>query len=120
HGVMGPDEFHEAYPDATTPGLNNNTYTNIMAEWVLCRALDVLELLSPMGRTEITQRLHISPEDLARWDEISRKLYIPFHEDGIISQFEGYEKLEELDWEAYRARYGNIQRLDLILEAEND
>src|SRR5690606_30764578 len=28
--------------------------------------------------------------------------------------------LEELDWEAYRARYGNIQRMDLILEAEDD
>ena len=45
---------------------------------------------------------------------------MPFHGDGIISQFEGYEQLAELDWEAYRARYGNIQRLDLILEAEND
>ena len=29
-------------------------------------------------------------------------------------------KLAELDWEDYRTRYGNIQRLDLILEAEND
>lgn len=37
-GVMGPDEFHEGYPDSSTPGLNNNAYTNIMAVWVLCRA----------------------------------------------------------------------------------
>jgi trehalose/maltose hydrolase-like predicted phosphorylase len=35
--------------------------------------------------------------------------------DGIISQFEGYNELEELDWDAYRAKYGNIQRLDRIL-----
>ena len=28
--------------------------------------------------------------------------------------------LQELDWDAYRARYGNIQRLDRILEAEGD
>ena len=28
------------------------------------------------------------------------------------------EDLEELDWESYRQRYGNIQRLDRILEAE--
>lgn len=47
-------------------------------------------------------------------------MYLHFHEDGIISQFEGYDALHELDWEHYRARYGNIQRLDLILEAEND
>jgi trehalose/maltose hydrolase-like predicted phosphorylase len=47
-------------------------------------------------------------------------MYLPFHGDGLISQFEGYEDLAEPAWEHYRARYGNIQRLDLILEAEND
>ena len=51
---------------------------------------------------------------------MSRKMFVPFHGDGIISQFEGYEELEELDWEAYRAKYGNIQRLDRILRAEGD
>jgi len=45
---------------------------------------------------------------------------LPFHADGIISQFEGYEDLEELDWDAYREKYGNIQRLDRILRAEGD
>jgi alpha,alpha-trehalase len=45
-------------------------------------------------------------------------LEIPFHHDGIISQFEGYEKLEEFDWAAYRQKYDNLMRLDLILEAE--
>jgi beta-phosphoglucomutase family hydrolase len=120
HGVMGPDEFHDAYPDATTPGLKNNAYTNVMAVWVLCRALDVIELLSDVHRAELTTRLGVSPEEIARWEEISRKMYVPLHDDGIISQFEGYDRLRELDWEAYRSRYGNIQRLDLILEAEND
>ena len=28
--------------------------------------------------------------------------------------------MEELDWEFYRAKYGNIQRLDRILRAEGD
>ena len=103
-----------------TPGLNNNAYTNIMAVWVLCRALEVLDLLSEVRRAELTTRLGLSAEEIARWDDISRRMYVPFHDDGIISQFEGYEKLRELDWEDYRTRYGNIQRLDLILEAEND
>jgi alpha,alpha-trehalase len=44
---------------------------------------------------------------------------VPFH-DGVISQFEGYERLDELDWEGYRDRYGDIGRLDRILEAEGD
>jgi trehalose/maltose hydrolase-like predicted phosphorylase len=120
HGVMGPDEFHEGYPDAPMPGLNNNAYTNIMAVWVLCRALEVLDLLPEMRRAELIMRLGLSADEMARWEDISRRMFVPFHGDGIISQFEGYEKLIELDWEAYRTRYGNIQRLELILEAEND
>ncbi|HEY7557449.1 MAG TPA: beta-phosphoglucomutase family hydrolase [Candidatus Binatia bacterium] len=119
-GVMGPDEFHEGYPGAPVPGLNNNAYTNVMAVWVLCRALEVLELLPDIRRAELTTRLGLPAQEIARWGDISRKMYVPFHDDGIISQFEGYEKLDELDWEAYRKRYGNIQRLELILEAEND
>ncbi len=43
-----------------------------------------------------------------------------FHGEGILSQFEGYDKLEELDWEGYRKRYGHLYRLDFILEAEGD
>jgi len=55
-----------------------------------------------------------------RWDDISRRMYVPFHDKGIISQFEGYDLLRELDWPGYRSQYGDIQRLDLILESEND
>jgi len=47
-------------------------------------------------------------------------MYVPFHTDGVISQFEGYEDLEELDWDGLRARYENVQRLDRILRAEGD
>lgn len=38
----------------------------------------------------------------------------------MVSQFDGYEDLAEFDWDHYRSRYGNIGRLDLILEAEGD
>jgi len=119
-GVMGPDEFHDAYPDAATPGLDNNAYTNVMAVWVLCRARETLDRLSEARRAELSARLGLSAEEIARWEDISRRMFVPFHDGGIISQFEGYEKLREFNWERYRARYGNIQRLDLILEAEND
>jgi trehalose/maltose hydrolase-like predicted phosphorylase len=47
-------------------------------------------------------------------------MFVPFHGDGIISQFEGYEDLEELDWDAYRDKYDNVQRMDRILRAERD
>jgi trehalose/maltose hydrolase-like predicted phosphorylase len=119
-GVMGPDEFHTGYPDADEPGLNNNAYTNVMAAWVLRCASGVLELLDEERRDKLREQLRIEDEELARWGEISRRMFIPFHGDGIISQFEGYEELREFDWEGYREKYDNIQRLDRILEAEED
>ena len=118
-GVMGPDEFHDAYPDAQVPGIDNNAYNNIMVVWVLCRALDTLDLMSVTERNELMSSLGLTAAEIARWEDITHRMYVPFH-DNVISQFEGYENLLELDWEAYRARYDNIQRLDLILEAEGD
>jgi alpha,alpha-trehalase len=118
-GVMGPDEYHDAYPDAAEPGLNNNAYTNVMAAWVMCRALDVRDILVGSDRDELWRSLDLRQEDIDRFDELSRRLLVPFH-DGVISQFEGYGGLAEFDWEAYRAKYGDIHRLDRILEAEGD
>jgi trehalose/maltose hydrolase-like predicted phosphorylase len=119
-GVMGPDEFHSGYPDAADEGIDNNAYTNVMAVWVILRAIDALAVLPEQARHELTETLTLSAEELARWEKISRAMVVPFHADGIISQFEGYQDLAELDWDDYRKRYGNIQRLDRILEAEGD
>jgi trehalose/maltose hydrolase-like predicted phosphorylase len=118
HGVMGPDEFHDKYPDALQGGLRNNAYTNVLVAW-LCGIVGQLLPLLPASRAEaLRTRLRIGDDELAVWQDMSRRMFIPFLGDGIISQFEGYEDLEELDWEAYRAKYGNIQRLDRILRAE--
>lgn len=119
-GVMGPDEYHEGYPDAKEPGLNNNAYTNVMAVWVICRALEIVDLLPGERLKALSEKIGLTREELDRWDDISRKMKIAFHADGIISQFEGYGDLEEFDWEAYRKKYQDIQRLDRILEAEGD
>ncbi|HTP15573.1 MAG TPA: glycosyl hydrolase family 65 protein [Streptosporangiaceae bacterium] len=120
HGVMGPDEFHEKYPDAAEGGLCNNAYTNVMVAWLCDVAREVLSLLPATRADALRAKLGLGDEELRTWADMSRRMFVPFHGDGIISQFEGYEDLEELDWDAYRARYGNIQRLDRILRAEGD
>jgi trehalose-phosphatase len=119
NGVIGPDEFHAGYPDRPFEGIDNNAYTNVMAVWVIMRAVEALELMPLPNRLDLRERLGLTDAELQRWDRVSRRMFVPFH-DGLISQFEGYDKLAELDWDAYRTRYGNIQRLDRILEAEND
>jgi trehalose/maltose hydrolase-like predicted phosphorylase/beta-phosphoglucomutase-like phosphatase (HAD superfamily) len=120
HRVMGPDEYHDADPDSGEPGLRNNTYTNVMAVWVLRRALEALQELPPHYRQELTNELAIRDDELHHWRDITRKMKAVFHVDGVLTQFEGYERLPEFDWRGYRERYGNIQRLDRVLEAEGD
>ena len=119
-GVMGPDEYHDRYPSADRPGLDNNTYTNVMAVWVIDRAMQTLDELPPYYRQEVVADLGLGADELARWRDITRKMRVVFHDDGVLTQFEGYERLQEFDWEGYRVRYGNIQRLDRLLEAEGD
>lgn len=126
-GVMGPDEYHDAYPDVDPEqegGLDNNAYTNVMVAWLMSRAVDVWELMPAGERDALCDRLGIGSEDRDHWETLSRRLRIPFHEDPdgqpVISQFEGYGELEELDWEHYGRKYGLNMRLDRILEAEGD
>ncbi len=120
HGVMGPDEFHERYPGADEDGLRNNAYTNLMVAWIAGTAPRVLGLLPRSRRAALRVRLGLTDDELRTWDEMSRKMFVPFHADGILSQFEGYADLEELDWARYRAEHPNIQRLDRILKAAGD
>ncbi|GGL94007.1 family 65 glycosyl hydrolase [Streptomyces fumigatiscleroticus] len=118
-GVVGPDEYHDAYPDAGTPGLDDNAYTNVTAAWVLARTLGLIGALPEPRRRELVERTGLDGAELERWEYVSRTLHVPFH-SGVISQFEGYGELLELDWKGYRERYGDIRRLDRILEAEGD
>jgi alpha,alpha-trehalase len=118
-GVIGPDEFHSGYPADIYGGIDNNAYTNVMAAWVIVRAMEAIELLPLSDRLDLLERLGVGGPELELWDDVSRRMFVPFY-DGVISQFEGYELLTELDWRAYRQRYGNIQRLDRILESEGD
>ncbi|MEU8305471.1 glycosyl hydrolase family 65 protein [Actinomadura sp. NPDC048955] len=118
-GVMGPDEYHDAYPGRDRPGLDDNAYTNVLAAWLLERALEALAVLPEDRRGELRERLALTREEITRFEDVARKMYVPFH-SGVISQFEGYGDLEELDWARYRERYGDIRRLDRILEAEGD
>ena len=118
-GVIGPDEFHSGYPDRPYDGIDNNAYTNVMAVWVIMRAIDALDLLPLPSRLDLLETLGLQSAEVAHWEDVSRRMFVPFH-DGVISQFEGYGELAELDWDRLRSQYGNIQRLDRILEAEHD
>ncbi|MGJ9373170.1 beta-phosphoglucomutase family hydrolase [Nesterenkonia sp. CF4.4] len=118
-GVMGPDEYHDGTAEAPGTGLRDNAYTNVLTSWMLRHTSRLVRDLD--GRDDpLSEWLDIFEDELDHWEHIAKRLHVPFHEDNVISQFEGYEALEEFDWEGYRAKYGNIGRLDLILQAEGD
>jgi trehalose/maltose hydrolase-like predicted phosphorylase len=119
-GVMGPDEYHTGYPENAGGGLNDNAYTNVMAAWVCEQAHEIMTILHGHDLEDLRGRLSITPAEMETWLHVSQRMFVPFLGGGIISQFDGYEHLQELDWEHYRNRYKNIERLDLILEAEGD
>lgn len=119
-GVMGPDEYHDGYPDRIGNGVDDNAYTNVLVSWLLRRTLEIRARFDAHQlEAQLWERLGVTTEELDRWAKVATSLHIPFH-DGIISQFAGWGDLLEFDWPAYRETYGNIGRLDLILEAEGD
>ncbi len=119
-GVMGPDEFHEALPGSGKEGLKDNSYTNIMAVWLFDKAAEIGEKIDPAVLKRLTAKINLVPEEMKKWRDISLKMNILVDKDGILEQFDGYKSLKELDWKHYRARYGNIHRMDRILKAEGD
>jgi trehalose/maltose hydrolase-like predicted phosphorylase len=120
HGVMGPDEYHEGHFGAEEHGLRNNAYTNVMVAWMSGVACSTLDRLPPAKRDVLRARIGLADAEIETWKDMSATMYVPFHGDGVVSQFEGFEALEEFDWEGYREKYGNIQRLDRILKAEGE
>lgn len=116
--VMGPDEFHEKYPDAEKGGLINNAYTNIMVLWIFARARDLLKALDVGARKTLLDKIQLSQKELDQWGEIQQKLQIPISDSGLFEQFKGFFDLKELDWTHYRTIYPDIARMDRILKNE--
>jgi beta-phosphoglucomutase family hydrolase len=121
-GVMGPDEFHEKYPGKSDEeaGLKDNAYTNIMVSWTLHKTIETIEKLPDEVKKQLKDKIGFEEQELERWKDIVSKMNVIIGDDNIISQFDGYKDLKELDWEQYRKKYDNIHRMDRILKAEGD
>ncbi|OFY52057.1 MAG: beta-phosphoglucomutase [Bacteroidetes bacterium GWF2_41_31] len=116
--VMGPDEFHESYPDTEEGGLRDNAYTNIMVSWMFDKADELIKKLSLTTKNKLFRKTGILQQDIEKWNEIKIHLNLVINKDGIIAQYDGYFELKELDWDYYRNKFGNIYRMDRLLKAE--
>ena len=119
-GVMGPDEFHEKLPGIDKDGIKDNAYTNVMVAWLLEKAIQAIEKLGEKQLALFKNKTGFYVSETKLWKEIIEKINVILNEDKIISQFDGYMDLKELDWDGYRKKYNDIHRLDRILKAEGD
>lgn len=92
--VTGPDEYHER--------VNNNAYTNRIAKFTFEKAIwlyDILKEKYPNILQEIDSKTCIS-QYIEKIKEAEQKIFLQKpNEEGIIEQFDGYLKLEDIEVE---------------------
>jgi beta-phosphoglucomutase len=80
--VTGPDEY--------TALVNNNFYTNLMAQWNLeyaCAVARALEASNPDRYREIAARLSLDAAEVDEWARAAARMRLPFHRSlGIHAQ----------------------------------
>jgi len=86
HEVTGPDEY--------TTLVNNNFYTNRMAQQHLQRAVQVWQRLqkeSPDALKILADRLQLAAFEVEQWQNIAEHMYLPYDENlGIYAQDDGF------------------------------
>lgn len=70
HGVTGPNEYEN--------NVNNNWYTNTIAQWTLRYTLEVIKTLKNQSYQNRISDLGITEEETAKWQDIIAKMYFPY------------------------------------------
>lgn len=87
-GVTGPDEY--------TALVDNNVYTNLMAQRNLTEAVEACK-----RHQESAARLDVTTDELSTWERAAANVVVPFDEaTGVHPQSEGFTDHEEWDFAA--------------------
>lgn len=91
--VCGPDEYK--------PGVNNNCYTNYMAQFNLQLALEARDRLRndyPEEYAKLVARLDLQEDEFALWQKCADRMYLPFDETlGIHPQDDSFLTKDPID-----------------------
>ena len=99
--VLGPDEYHE--------NVDNNAYTNYMAQFALDKAAYIFQRMAtehPQQLDTLLVRINIDRTVLATWVDIATRIYLPQPntDTHLIEQFDGFFALEDITPGALRQR----------------
>ncbi|MBU1863090.1 MAG: hypothetical protein KKH94_05470 [Candidatus Omnitrophica bacterium] len=87
NGVIGPDEFHE--------NVNNNAYTNLLAQWNLSEAYKLYLILKKNDRQThktLRSKIVVNDKEADRWKYIAERIVFKQRRDKVIEQFDGFFK----------------------------
>lgn len=91
--VCGPDEYK--------PGVNNNCYTNYMAQFNLktaLRARDTLSTKYPQEFDRLTRKLNLQEAEFDLWQRCADHMYLPFNDQlGIHPQDDSFVDKDPID-----------------------
>lgn len=104
--VCGPDEYG--------CGINNNCYTNLMAQWhfgFACRVYDRMAAECPQRLAALAERIGLSADERALWQRAADRMYVPYHEGlGIHMQDDSFLYLDPVDMQTI-PRFTDIREL---------
>lgn len=104
--VIGPDEYHEH--------VNNNAYTNRLAQWNLETGLEVLAWLrehAPDTHSRLVGELNLNEIRLKKWGDVIQKVYLNIDPSGLIEQFEGYYQRKDINLASLEPRTKSAQEI---------
>jgi kojibiose phosphorylase len=90
--VMGPDEFHSH--------VDNNAFTNRMAQWSLTQSVRIFSTLSEQhadALAAIAAKIELTPQEVDQWRTVADKIIYHLDPDrGVLEQFDGYFGLKDV------------------------
>lgn len=85
-GVTGPNEYEN--------NVNNNWYTNYLAQWCINYALESIEKVKKEYNEDysrILEKVQFTEEELLEWKKVANNMYFPFSEEhNIYLQQDGF------------------------------
>ncbi len=126
--VIGPDEYHEELEinpkNGHKEGVHDNAYTNVLIQHNLEVAIKTAQYLEKNYVKDfelLKSKINLNDDEITEWVSYKDRIYINQDEKtGVISQFEGFDQLKNVNLDYFRQKYGevNAQKFDQVLKHE--
>jgi alpha,alpha-trehalose phosphorylase len=111
-------------------GVDNNAYTNYMAQWHFSRAVEIaaeIEKVNPELWNELSSRLQLEKYEIGNWQHASERMYLPYDKKlGIVPQDDNFLSRDPVDMSRIPFHFDmrsvlhplNLWRMQLIKQAD--